>query len=100
MDARCILHHANRKARVYSSAAASEAMLIRGVLLFTGLEVRTELLLDGAAARGMCRREGVGTNSPLVNESSLATAVGETRSGHGGEALKRLGFGPKRKISD
>ena len=36
-------------------------MLIREVLLFTGLEVRTELLLDGAAARGLCRRDGVGT---------------------------------------
>ena len=36
-------------------------MLIREVLLFTGLEVRTELLLDSAVARGICRREGVGT---------------------------------------
>ena len=35
-------------------------MLIRAVLLFTGLEVRTELSLDSAAARGICRREGVG----------------------------------------
>ena len=70
MDVRCIPHHANRKhvrrssgeAEYYASAsAASEAMLIREVLLFTGLEVRTELLLDIAASRGMCRREGVGT---------------------------------------
>ena len=30
-------------------------------LFFTGLEVLTELLLDSAAARGRCRREGVGT---------------------------------------
>ena len=36
-------------------------MLIREVLWLTGLEVRTELLLDSAAARGICRREGVGT---------------------------------------
>ena len=36
-------------------------MLIRKVLLFTAVEVRTEVLLDGAAARGICRREGVGT---------------------------------------
>ena len=36
-------------------------MLIRDVLLFMGLKVQTELLLDSAAARGICRREGVGT---------------------------------------
>ena len=36
-------------------------MVIREVLLFLGLEFRTELLLDSAAARGICRREGVGT---------------------------------------
>ena len=35
--------------------------VFRGGLSFTGLEVRTELLLDCAAARGICRREGVGT---------------------------------------
>ena len=68
----CPLYSASRKqkararssgeAEYYASAsAASEAMLIREVLLFTGLEVRTELLLDIAASRGMCRREGVGT---------------------------------------
>ena len=41
-------------------SAASEAMLVREILLFTGLEVRTELLLDSATGRGMSRREGVG----------------------------------------
>ena len=30
-------------------------------LLFMGLEVRAELLLDSEAARGIRRREGVGT---------------------------------------
>ena len=40
-------------------------MLIREVLLFSGLEVRTELLLDSVATRGICRREGVGTIRPL-----------------------------------
>ena len=44
-----------------AASATSEAMLIREVLLFMGLEVRTELLLDSAAARGTCRRECVGT---------------------------------------
>ena len=33
--------------------------------MVTGLEVRTELLLDSAAARGICRREGVGTTRHL-----------------------------------
>ena len=36
-------------------------MLIREVLLVMGPEVRTELLLDSAAARGVGRREGFGT---------------------------------------
>ena len=69
----CPLYSASRKqkARAHSSgeaeyhaaaSAASEAMLFRRVLLFTGLEAQTEeLLLDSAAARGMRRREGVGT---------------------------------------
>ena len=66
------LYSASRKqkARAHSSgeaeycavvSATSEAMLIREVLRFMGLEVRAELLLDSAAARGNCRREEVGT---------------------------------------
>ena len=35
--------------------------MIREVLLLTEVEVRTELLLVSAAARGICRRDGVGT---------------------------------------
>ena len=54
--------HSSGEAECYAAASAtSEALLIREVLSFTGLEVRTELLLDRAAARGRCRREGVGT---------------------------------------
>ena len=60
--------------------AASEAMLIREVLLLTGLEVRAELLLDSAVARGICRREGAGT---VCHLSTKVLSVGETRSGHG-----------------
>ena len=93
----CPLYSASRKqkARAHSSgeaeynaaaSAASEAMLCRGVLLFTGLEAQTEeLLLDGAAARGMCRRAGVGT---------IRHSVGETRSGHGWKVYIRRG--PRR----
>ena len=66
MVACCIPHqaraHSSGEAE-YSAAvsATSEAMVIREVSLFMGLEVRIELLLNSAAARGICRREGVGT---------------------------------------
>ena len=40
-------------------------MMMREVWVFMGLEVRTELLLDSAAARGICRREGVGNTLHL-----------------------------------
>ena len=54
--------HSSGGVEYYAAASTtSEAMLIREVLLFTGLEVLTELLLDSAAARGRCRREGVET---------------------------------------
>ena len=58
-------------------------MLIRGVLMFTGLEVRPEVLLDSAAARGTCRREGVGAIRHLSTKILWLSAVGETRSGLG-----------------
>ena len=51
--------HSSGEADYYAAASAtSEAMLIRELEVRT--EVRTELLLDRAAARGMCRRERVG----------------------------------------
>ena len=40
---------------------AHEAFKRVEALLFMGLEVRTELLLDSEAERGIRRREGVGT---------------------------------------
>ena len=76
-------HSSGEAEKNAAASAAGEAMLIRGVLLLTGLEVRTELLLDSAAGRGICRREGVGTRRHLSTTVLLATAVGETRSGHG-----------------
>ena len=90
----CPLYPASRKqkARGHSSgeaeyhvtaSAASEAMLIREVLLFTGLDVRTELLLVSAATRGRIQAPECWDHTSFVNESSLAAAVGETRSGHG-----------------
>ena len=59
MDARCILHHANRK-HARTQVAKLRTTLQREVWLFMELEVRIEPLLDSAAARGVCRREGVG----------------------------------------
>ena len=54
--------HSSGEAEHYAAASATcETTLIREVLLFLGLEVPTELLLGSAAARGTCRREGVGT---------------------------------------
>ena len=61
--------HSNGGVEYFAAASTtSEAMLIREVLLFTGLEVLTELLLDSAPARGRCRREGVGTIRQLSTQ--------------------------------
>ena len=58
--------HSSGGVEYYAAASTtSEAMLIREVLLFTGLDVLTELLLESASARGRCRREGVGTTRNL-----------------------------------
>ena len=52
--------HSSGEADYYAAASAtSEAMLIRELEVRT--EVRTKLVLDRAAAQGMCRRERVGT---------------------------------------
>ena len=49
------------EAEFYSAAsAASDGMYIREVLLFFGFAVTTNLILDSSAARGICKREGVG----------------------------------------
>ena len=58
----CITQAEGPEAEHFAAASAtSETRLIREVLLIMGLEVRTELLLDSAAASDMYRREGVGT---------------------------------------
>ena len=80
-------------------------MLIREVLLFMGLEVGVEPLLDSAAARGMCRREGVGTTR-LLSKKVHWVQIRRQRRGLGdevttrpqiatAEAMERLGVGPK-----
>ena len=41
-------------------ATAEEMLLARDVLMFFGCRVEASLQMDSAAARGICRREGVG----------------------------------------
>ena len=84
----CPLYSASRmqKARAHSkwqnsssyaaASATSEAMLIREVLLFMGLEVRTEVLLDSAAACGTMQTRTCRNHTKFFFESSLGT-VGE-----------------------
>ena len=63
------LAHSSGEAGYYAAVlATSEAMLIRGVLLFMGLEVRTGLLMVSTAALGIRRREGVGTTCHLLTK--------------------------------
>ena len=42
------------------TTSAEEMLLARDVLMFFGCQVEASLHLDSAAARGICRREGVG----------------------------------------
>ena len=94
-------------------------MLIQEVLLFVGLEVRTELWLESAAARGICRSEGFGTIRRLSTKvlwlqqlvkcgviTVEACASAENRADLGtrtlpcpqtatAEAVERPGVGPK-----
>ena len=47
-------------AEFYADCATSEEMLLtRDVLMFFGCQVEASLHMDSAAARGICRREGV-----------------------------------------
>ena len=41
-------------------ATAEEMLLARDVLMFFGCQVEASLHMDSAAARGICRRDGVG----------------------------------------
>ena len=48
-------------AEFYAGCATAEEMLLaRDVLMFFGYRVEASLHMDSAAARGICRREGVG----------------------------------------
>ena len=53
-------------AEFYAGCATAEEMLLaRDVLMFFGCQVEASLHMDSAAARGICRREGVGKINSL-----------------------------------
>ncbi len=53
--------HSSGEAEYYASvSAASEGIYIKQVLQHAGFEVRMVLLMDSSAAKGICKREGVG----------------------------------------
>ena len=57
-------------AEFYAGCATAEEMLLaRDVLKFFGCQVEASLHMDSAAARGICRREGVG----MVEASEVRT---------------------------
>ena len=54
-------------AEFYAGCATAEEMLLaRDVLMFFGYRVEASLHMDSAAARGICRREGVGKVKSLL----------------------------------
>ena len=71
--------HASGEAKYYAAAsAASETMLIREVLLYMGLEVPTELLLDSAAwPEPSCLQRKAKHSIPT---GRLSTALGLTKN--------------------
>ena len=53
-------------AEFYAGCATAEEMLLaRDILMFFGCQVEAALHMDSAAARGICRREGVGKAKAL-----------------------------------
>ena len=92
MDVRSILRHACRKPERAQAPKLNATLQHRPPARQCGFEkcccswdwkFEPKLLLDNAAARGMYRRDGVGTIRHLSTKVFWATAVGETRSGHG-----------------
>ena len=106
--------HSSGEAEYFAAAlATSETLLIREILMFMGMGVRTELLLDSAAARGICRRDGVETIRHQSTKLHWLQQLLKRGNGHGwsmftcreprrrggqvaatAEAMERLGVGP------
>ena len=101
--------HSSSEAGSSAASSASEAMLIREVLLFTGLEVRTELLLDSAAARVMYQTRHLSTTVLWVHQldkrgvvtvGALAHRLRELRQWNGLvlDRIERLATGDREMV--
>ena len=65
-------------AEFYAGCATAEEMfLARDVLMFFGCQVEASLHVDSAAARGICRREGVGKVKSFGSVNVVVTTGGQ-----------------------
>ena len=70
-------------AEFYAGCATAEEMLLaRDVLMFFGCRVEASLHMDSAAARGICRREGVGKVKIVGCTSVVVTTGGQSENTH------------------
>ena len=70
-------------AKFYAGCATAEEMLLaRDVLMFFGCQVEASLHMDSAAARGICRREGVGKVKGVGSANVVAATGGQSKDTH------------------
>ena len=70
-------------AEFYAGCATAEEMLLaRDVLMFFGCRVEASLHMDSAAARGICRREGVGKVKSLEGRTLWLQQVVKAKNTH------------------
>ena len=70
-------------AEFYAGCADAEEMLLaRDVLVLFGCQVEASLHMDSAAARGICRREGVGKVKSLDVANVVVTTGGQSENTH------------------
>ena len=63
-------------------ATAEDVSLARDVLTFFGCQVGASLHMDSAAARGICRREGVGKFKIVGSAIVVVTTGGQSEDTH------------------
>ena len=63
-------------------ATAEEMLLARDVLMFFGCRVEASLLMDSAAASGICRRESVGKVKSLEVRTLWLQTGGQSENTH------------------
>ena len=70
-------------AEFYSGCATAEEMLLsRDVLMFFGCRVEASLHMDSAAARAICRREGVRESQIVGSTNVVVTTGGQSEITH------------------